>query len=193
MKYEIGYIYAIWDIEDPTLIYYGSTIDLYKRMYNHKSPANDCSSKQIMERDNYEYAILETFENIDEYDLVEREGWYIRNKQCVNIIVPHRTLAEYRRDNKEKIAAGKSEYYQKNKDKIVEKNAEYRQKNKDKSVENYQKNKDKMAVYSAEYYQKNKDKLAEKFICECGGKFTLQNKMTHEKTQRHINYLCELQ
>ena len=151
MKYDIGYIYIIWDIEDPSLIYYGSTGDLYHRMAVHKSPSNTCVSKQIIERRNYEYAVLETHENIDEYDLHERESWYIRNKQCVNIAVPHRTLAEWREDNNEK---------------IVE--------------------------YSAEYYQKNKNKLQEKFVCECGGKFTAENKTHHEKTKRHLNYIFSL-
>jgi len=166
MKYDIGYIYAIWDIENPALIYYGSTGDLYHRMTVHKAPSNTCSSKQIMERGKYEYAILETYENIDEYDLVERESWYIRNKQCVNIAVPHRTLAEWREDNKIKIAEYSVEYRQKNKDKI----AEYRQKNKDKIAEYRQKNKKKIAEYRqknknkmAEYYQKNKNKIAENY------------------------------
>jgi len=181
MKYDIGYIYIIWDIEDPSLIYYGSTGDVYHRMTGHKAPNNPCSSKQIMERGKYEYAILETYENIDEYDLVERESWFIRNKQCVNKIVPHRTRAEYHKDNNEKIAEYKAEYYQDNKDKIAEYKAEY-----------YQDNKDKILEHNAEYRQKNKDKLQEKFVCDCGGKFTLQHKATHEKSQRHLKYVENL-
>jgi len=165
--YDIGYIYIIWDIEDPTLIYYGSTGDVIARMVGHKTPNNPCSSKQIMERGKYEYAILETYENIDEYDLVERESWFIRNKQCVNKHVPHRTVAEYYQDNKTRLAEYKAEYYQDNKDKIAEYKAEYYQDNKD----------------------KNKDKFQEKFVCECGGKFTIQNKAVHEKTQRHLKYI----
>jgi len=171
MKYDIGYIYAIWDIENPALIYYGSTGNLPQRMKEHKkSSRNKCSSKQIIERANYEYAIIETHENIDEYELVERESWYIRNKPCVNINVPHRTSAEYYQDNKDK----KAEYYQKNKD--------------------------KMAVYSAEYRQNNKEKLlmksaefrAVKIICDCGGRYTRQHKSEHEKSQGHINYIARL-
>ena len=151
MMYDIGYIYIIWDIEDPTLIYYGSTGDVIARMAGHKSPSNTCVSKQIIERRNYEYAVLETHENIDEYDLHERESWYIRNKQCVNKQIPHRTLAEY-----------------------------------------YQDNKDKLTEYATVYRQKNKDKINEKFVCECGGKFTLQHKAVHEKSQRHLNYIFSL-
>ena len=83
---------------------------------------NDCSSKQIIERGNYEYAILETHENIDEYDLVERERWYILNKVCINKTVPHRTIAEHYQDNKEKINEQKKQIYEQNRDKISQKN-----------------------------------------------------------------------
>jgi hypothetical protein len=211
MKYELGYIYAIWDIENPALIYYGSTGNLCRRIAKHKSPNNNCSSKQIIARENYEYAILETHENIDEYDLHERESWYIRNKQCINIAVPHRTHAEWYEDNRDKILAGKAEYRQNNIDKILAGKAEYRQNNKDKIAEYYHKNKEKFAEYRqnnkdkiaermAEYRQNNKEKIAEyqaefralKFVCECGGKYTKQHKSDHEKSQRHINYIASL-
>ena len=192
MKYEIGYIYAIWDIENPALIYYGSTGDLKHRMASHKSPHNQCSSKQIIERANYEYAILDTYENIEEYDLREREGWYIRNKPCVNIIVPHRTRAEYYQDNNEKYTEYRAEYYQDNKEKFAEYKIEYIRKNKVELIEYYADYYQKNKVKIAEHYQKNKDKLQEKFVCECGGKFTRQNKTTHEKTQRHLKYIENL-
>ena len=122
MIYEQAYIYIIYDIEDKTLTYYGSTGDLNHRMSRHKDLNHtSCSSKQIIERGNYEYAILETYENIDEYDLHERERWYIENKTCVNERVPHRTDAEYYQDNKEKFAEYQQKYYQDNKEKIKKK------------------------------------------------------------------------
>jgi len=149
MKYEIGHIYVIWDYEDHNLVYYGSTGDFKNRMTGHKNQGNTCSSKQITERGNYEYTILETYENIDEYDLVERERWYIENKVCVNQVVPHRTKAEYYQDNKEKIAKHSKEHYQDNKEKVTKHNKEY-----------YQDNKEKFAKHNKEYYQnKNKQKV----------------------------------
>jgi len=175
MIYDLGHIYIIWDIDDHNLVYYGSTYDLKTRMNKHEClKTNKCTSKQIIERGNYKYDILETHENIDEYDLVERERWYILNKVCVNKQIPHRTRAEYYQDNKEKLA----EYYQDNKEKI----AEY-----------YQDNKEKIAERKKEYYQDNKEKIAErtkeKFVCECGGKFTYGKKSQHEKTQKHLKWV----
>jgi hypothetical protein len=163
MIYEIGHIYMIWDIDDHNLIYYGSTKDLEHRMRSHKTLTNVCKSKQIIDRGNYEYAILETHENIDEYDLHERERWYIENKVCVNKNIPHRTMKEYYQDNKEKIA----EYYQDNKEKIAERTKEYYQNNKEKITE-----------------QKN-----EKFVCECGGKFTKAHAAEHKKSKKHLKWI----
>ena len=138
MIYELAYIYIIYDIEDHNLVYYGSTCDLKTRMYTHKClKINTCVSKKIIERGNYEYAILESYENIDEYDLVERERWYILNKPCINKKVPHRTDAEYRQNNKEKIAEQKKE----------------------------------------------------KFVCECGGKFTKTHTARHKKSKKHLKWI----
>ena len=159
MIYELGHIYAIWDIDDHNLIYYGSTCNLKRRIKEHKKPSNKYTSKQVIERGNYEYAILESYENIDEYDLVERERWYIENKVCVNKKIPHRTKKEYNQDNKEKIA----EYYQDNKEKYAENSQKYR--------------------------QDNKEKLAEKFNCECGGKYTYCHTTRHMKSQKHLKWV----
>jgi len=166
MIYDLGHIYIIWDIDDHNLVYYGSTYDLKTRMNKHEClKTNKCTSKQIIERGNYKYDILETHENIDEYDLVERERWYILNKVCVNKQIPHRTRAEYYQDNKEKLAEYYqdnkekiAEYYQDNKEKIAEQQKEYYQNNKEKIADYYQDNKEKIA----EYYQDNKEKIAER-------------------------------
>jgi hypothetical protein len=235
MIYELAYIYIIYDIEDQNLIYYGSTCDLKARMCRHKClKINKCTSRQIIERGNYKYAILETHENIDEYDLVERERWYILNKPCVNKKIPHRTraeyyqdnkekLAEYYQDNKEKIAEQQKEYRQDNKEKIAERKKEYYQDNKEKLAEYYQDNKEKIAEQQKEYYQDNKEKIAErtkeyrqnnkekiaeqqkeyyqdnkekiaernkeKFVCECGGKFTYHHTAQHKKSKKHLKWV----
>jgi hypothetical protein len=48
----------------------------------------------------------------------------------------------------------------------------------------YESNKEKYK----NHYEENKAKLNEKITCNCGGKYTYQNKAVHNKTQRHINY-----
>jgi len=153
MIYELAHIYIIWDIEDHNLVYYGSTCDLKARMCRHKDTINNCcSSRQIIDRGNYEVAILETYENIDEYDLHERERWYIKNKPCINKNIPHRTMKEYRQDNKKKIAEQKKEWN-----------------------------------------QNNNEKMKEKFVCECGGKFTYRHAAQHKKSKKHLKWIqCNL-
>ena len=220
MIYDLGHIYIIWDIDDHNLVYYGSTYDLKTRMNKHEClKTNKCTSKQIIERGNYKYDILETHENIDEYDLVERERWYILNKPCINKQVPHRTRAEYYQDNKEKfteyyqnnkekIAEQQKEYYQDNKEKIAEQQKEYYQDNKEKIAEQKkeyyqnnkeqilkdrkkyrQNNKEKIVKQQKEYYQDNKEKMNEKFVCECGGKFTKTHTTTHKKSKKHLKWI----
>jgi len=44
-----------------------------------------------------------------------------------------------------------------------------------------------------EYYETNKDRIKEyreqKYICECGGRFTIQNRAQHYKTKKHISFI----
>jgi predicted GIY-YIG superfamily endonuclease len=39
------------------------------------------------------------------------------------------------------------------------------------------------------YHEENRDTINEKFNCECGGRFTRQNKAPHLKTQKHIKFI----
>jgi hypothetical protein len=88
------------------------------------------------------------------------------------------------------------DYYEKNKDKIKKKTKEYREENKDKikkkTKEYREENKDKIKDYITKYREENKDKINEKFNCECGGKYTYQNKSTHLKSKKHQTYLSTI-
>ena len=186
MIYEIGHIYVIWDIEDHNLTYYGSTCNLNRRIYQHKNKTNICTSRQIIERGNYEVAILETYENIDKYDLVERERWYIENKPCVNKVVPNRTMKEY-----------SAEYYQINKDKMNDYSKKYCKdyyvNNKDKlnnnSLEYYYENKTKVNDYQKKYREKNKHKTYQRITCKCGCVVSKINLNVHMKSKKHIRLM----
>lgn len=59
--------------------------------------------------------------------------------------------AEYKKNNKEKIAKQKAEYRKVNKEKIVEGRKKF-----------YKANKEKVDTYNAEYHKANKEKIAEK-------------------------------
>ena len=61
-------------------------------------------------------------------------------------------------------------------------NAEYRQENRE-YYDNYRKE------HREELYIKQK----EQFVCECGGRFTKQNKAQHLKSQKHKQYLEQIE
>ena len=50
-------------------------------------------------------------------------------------------------------------------------------------------NKDKKTSYNAAYNAANKDKSNEKNKCDCGGKYTHDNKSKHIKSKKHIDYI----
>jgi len=53
-------------------------------------------------------------------------------------------------------------------------------------------NKDKIALKQKEYDNSIKEKLSLKHNCECGGKYTINSKVKHKKTQKHLKYLGSL-
>ena len=83
----MGIIYFIQCL-DTNEIYIGSTKQsIKKRMINHKSHSkknDDCSSKQIIDRDNYIYDVLEEVDDNDK--LREREQYYLDTTDCINVL-----------------------------------------------------------------------------------------------------------
>ena len=115
----IGYIYKIWDNDDPTLVYYGSTEQQVSvRMGKHRAKYSKCKSKIIIDRNNYQYATLEKIEYEDKFELRNRERWYVENNECVNKQVPNRTNKERYIDNRDKNLKCKKIYRAENKNKI---------------------------------------------------------------------------
>ena len=99
-----GYIYKIWDLDDTSLVYYGSTQQtVCQRMTNHRTPRNTCSSSEIIKRNNYQYATLEKVEFEEKFELKNRERFYIENNKYVNRCVPNRTGKEYYEKHHKKI------------------------------------------------------------------------------------------
>lgn len=177
----IGKIYIIKS-KQTDKVYIGSTFNTLKQRFTehkskHKSKHN-CTSKEIIKYPDAEIILIECYECEDEKQLKTRESEYIRQYNCVNIRIEGRTDVEYREDNKEKIAQKNKKYREKNKETINEKSKEYRKNNKE-SISEYQK----------EYYQENREKLNQKITCECGGRYTHQNKAIHLKTKKHIKFV----
>jgi len=102
-KYQQGKIYKIvCNITGE--VYYGSTIDtLNRRLTKHKQSRKSCSSRNIIERGDYEMILIKNYPCNNVYELEEEESNYIRNNTCINVVIPNRTQKEYYEDNKKKI------------------------------------------------------------------------------------------
>jgi len=160
-------------------IYIGSTTNFKNRKYNHKSKCNSPNDENYnikvyrFIRDNggwgnFSMILVERYNAEDKRDLEKRERYYKELfKSSLNTNTPGRTKKEYRQDNKERLNEISRQYHQDNKEQIQQQSRQYREDNKE-QIQQQQK---------------------QKFSCECGGKYTYQNKKQHEKTIKHLNYI----
>lgn len=104
VNYQESKIYKIWS-PSTELVYYGATCnELHKRFSQHKAPSNTCVSKQIIDFGDSIIELIELFPCNSKIELHNREGYFIKNNECINKCVAGRTNKEYREDNKEHIA-----------------------------------------------------------------------------------------
>jgi hypothetical protein len=178
-------------------VYFGKTTKtLLERLSEHKKTYNSCTSKQIIERNNY--YIEEINSTFDEIESIILERYYIENFECINIQVPGRTKIEYYEDNKDKILKKCKEYRELHKDEKRETDKKYRETHKDelkiKQKEYYETHKDEIKVYKKKWgkSEKRKEKRKETYTCECGSISTIDHKSRHECSQKHIKYINSL-
>jgi len=180
MDYKNGKIYRVVCSETGRQ-YIGSTAStLVKRLHLHKHKKyNTCMTKDFIEPKIF---LIEDFPCQRKDQLHSRERFYIESMECVNIQIPTRTKKEWTEDNKSHIIIYQKQYQKDNKETIDNQKKLWNENNKDKRKE------------SADKYRKNnKDKRTQKINCECGGKFTLQNKSRHLKSKNHIKFSHSLQ
>ena len=113
-----GYVYRIrCNIKNED--YYGSTeMTMEERIENHiKSVTSErghkCVSSQIIERDDWDYEIMEEVDYIIKVDLLIRERYYIENYPCININIPYRTkeeIREYKKSHKRQYRIDNPDY-----------------------------------------------------------------------------------
>ena len=161
-------------------IYIGSTKEtLSRRMAGHRRDYNQyingdisrkCSSIQILQYEDAYIELIELIEYNDKSELTAREGYYIRNMDCVNKVIPNRTHKEWQ-----------IKYYIDNKEEIDNKCKEYR----------ILKQKE-IAIKDKEYYNNNKEKVNEKMTCECDSIIMKRAKNSHFKTKKHQDFIKEL-
>jgi len=180
MNYANGKIYIILNhIND--MVYVGSTCQsLSKRFSWHKRDMKNRKFElyeAMIENgiENFYIELLELFPCSCRDELHKREGQYIRKfdsyKNGYNGRIEGRTCKEYYQDNIEQIKEQKKEYREKNRDDILKKKRNYYQNN-------------KIGI---------KEKKSQKFVCDCGGKYTKSHKARHLKTKKHKKYIDEQQ
>jgi hypothetical protein len=211
-KYERGKIYSIRSrLTDE--VYIGSTIQpLSIRLGKHRNSYKRylegkyhyVSSFKLLELGDYHIELVEDCPCESKEQLNRREGELIRSTEnCVNMMIPGRTISEYREDNKEIIAQREAQYRADNKEAIAQYNTQYYQDHKQKIAQYYQENKERMAQknaqykannkeaiaqYNTQYYEENKEKLKQKYTCECGSTTRIDAKARHERTIKHQEY-----
>ena len=156
MSFQNGKIYKLVCSETGN-IYYGSTCDTLKqRLRSHKNPGNICSSKSFI---NPKIYLIKDFPCNSKKELTDEESKYIKDLDCVNIVIPNRTHKQWKLDNVEKIKKQRKQHRLDIADKIKQ------------------------------YRLDNRERANKKFNCECGGKYIHSSKARHFKTKKHQEYL----
>jgi hypothetical protein len=160
VDYQNGKIYKITDLSG-NMTYIGSTVKtLAQRMgahrdtYKIKDYYGHYSCQEIFDKygiQNCRISLLENFPCNSRKELIDREGKYIREFDCVNKRIAGRTNLQYRQDNRVKIAKKKKEEYANDGGIAKQYKKDY-----------YQKHKEQKKSYMLAYYQKNKDEIKRK-------------------------------
>ena len=150
--------------------YIGSTTQtLAQRLTTHKSThsiSRPSSSQQIIERGNYAIVLIDECPCENKNQFERRERYFIETMDCINKVIPTRTIKEYYEANKEQISEYHRAHYQANREQLAEKQHTYREANKEQISEyhraHYQSNKERLLEQYREYYRANKEKIAER-------------------------------
>ena len=148
--------------------YYGSTTQkISARMGTHRRN-KDCCSKQIIERGDYHYGLVEDYKCDNSEQLRMRERYYVDNNDCVNKVIPIRTKEEgaamkkvYQQEHNEEIAAYQKVYQQEHNEEISAYQKTWREEHKDeiaaKAKVSYEEH---LAAKKKLYYETNKEKIS---------------------------------
>ena len=173
--YSKSVIYKIEHIDKPELLYVGSTTDFTKRKYHHKNNCKNENAKRhnlklyrmIRENQGFEsfkMMIICEFPCNSKTELVIEEEKHRKELQAtLNSVKAYCTSEETKMWHQEY-----SKEYRKN-------------------------NNEKVKDYNKEYLLNNKDKYLEykkmKVVCDCGSIFRKGDKLQHEKTIKHCQFI----
>ena len=161
--------------------YYGSTCvkNLSTRLAQHyheqtkilkNGGGNRCSSQEILNCDDCQIILVETYPCNSKDELRKREGEYIQGNECINKYIAGRSKKQYSEDNKEYFAKLSKEYRVKNRERIQKQRAN-----------SYQSKKEEIKV-----------KQMTKVLCECGTMSPYGHLARHKKTEKHLKLLNKL-
>ena len=176
-KYNNAKIYKIID-NDYRKCYIGSTCEsLSQRMarhrYNHHNSEkwkNRTGANKLFDEfgmENCKIELIECFPCENREELLKREGFHIKNNECINRCVAGRTIEEWKEDNKEHYTQMRKQYSESNKDYIKQKSKDY--------YENDKKN--------------INEKRKEQVDCVCGVSVRKSDIRRHERTKKHIEFI----
>jgi hypothetical protein len=199
VNYQDGKIYKIVDNTNDT-IYVGSTCEpfLSRRLAGHvgkyksylNGKGNFVTSFLIIENNNYDIVLIENFPCTNKDELYARESYHCQSLVCVNK-VKHQGLL-----NKLGKKAYKDLHYQGHKEEYKQCYQENKTNINNQHKQYYNQNKTHLNNQHKQYYNENKDDLKEKanikHTCDCGGKYTHQNKTRHIKSIKHQSYLSSI-
>jgi len=157
--------------------YYGSTKYYKNRISAHKCSTEkqlskrQCKSRQIIDRGNYTFSIIEECPMVD---IKLRERYYFENFPCINGVIPYKSREEILQDKRDR---SKSDIGKEDK-------VKYR--------ESHRK---ELSIQERERYHKKKDEINEKrkkrYTCACGIENSIGNKSQHEKSQHHQKFITQ--
>jgi len=164
-------------------VYIGSTTKQYlsQRMDTHRSKYKQWKKQKgpfirsyaVFDEyglENCNIVLLESCSCTTKDELFAMEAYYIKTLNCVNKVIPGRTLSEWCENNSDHLKEYRKEYREKHKDKIKE----------------YQK------IYSVNNCEKLKEKQNSSCECSCGLFYTMRNKARHEKSKLHLTKIDSL-
>ena len=170
------------------LLYIGSTCEptLARRLAKHKADYNYwkqgkrhfTTSYKLFEDGSVDIYLIESYPCNSKDELHARESYWIRQTECVNKVIPGRTQAQYRIDNKEKIRQKHEQYRINNKEKIEK----Y-------LINNREKIRQRDRIYRINNREIIREKNRKKTNCICGSTHLKREKARHVKTQKHISFM----
>ena len=192
MDYKNAKIYKLVSFQTDK-VYVGSTTQsLSKRKAKHKcdykrwldGKKHYITSFELIKYDDNDIILLEEYPCENKMELHKREREWIERVECVNKIIPTRTVKQYYEDNKEHINKINKQYQKDHIDELKQYRKQY-----------WQDHRDELKIKKKQYNENHKEELKEKrkikYTCECGKIICKSVKKRHEKTKRHQKFLLK--